>query len=94
MNLLTSTILIFLSVMEIRKGILVLRKNQEHVFLGIQFILFLMKILFLKKRIEIFNREYKKNIKSYATQSILVWSFVLISNIVSIWLATINKELF
>ncbi len=85
MNLLTSTILILFSLIEIRKGILVLRKNQIHVFLGVQLLLFLMKVFFLQKRIEIFNKEYKKNIRSYAIQSTLVWSFVLIFNFISLW---------
>ena len=94
MNLLTSAILILFSLIEIRKGVLVLRKNQIHVFLGVQLVLFLMKVFFLQKRIEIFSKEYKKNIRSYAIQSILVCSFVLIFNFISLWQATINKELF
>lgn len=94
MDLLISIVLILFSLIEIRKGILVLRKNQIHVFLGVQLVLCIMNVFFLKKRVEIFNKEYKKNIKSYAIQSILVWSFVLIFNFISLWLATINKELF
>jgi hypothetical protein len=94
MKLLTSTILILFSLIEIRKGILVLRKNQIHVFLGVQLVLFIMRAFFLQKRIEIFNKEYKKSIKQYAIQSTLVWSFVLIFNVISLWLAIIDKELF
>lgn len=75
-------------------GILVLQKNQMHVFLGVQLVLFIMKVFFLQKRIEIFNKEYNKNIRYYAIQSTLVWSFVFIFNITSLWLAIIDKELF
>lgn len=94
MDLIISIVLILFSLIEIRKGIFVLRKNQIHVFLGVQLVLFIMNVFFLKKRVEIFNKDYKKNIKSYAIQSILVWSFVFIFNFISLWLGIINKELF
>lgn len=94
MNLLESLMLILFSIIEIRKSVLVLRKNQMQVFLGVQIVLFIMKIFQFKKRIDVFNKEYKKKIRSYAIQSIIVWAFVFMFNLVRLWLAIIRKELF
>lgn len=94
MKLIFAIIIIPIAINEIRKSILVLRKNQKHVFLAFRIILSILLPFLPSKRINEINKEYNRRIKSYATQSILFWAFVLIYMIGDLVIAFITKTLF
>lgn len=94
MNFIVPVILIILSISEINKSLLVLRKNEKYVFLAFKVLMSIVFPFLSSKRISEIKKEYNKRIKSYATQSITFWVFVFIYNLVKLLIAVARKELF
>jgi hypothetical protein len=94
MNLIVPIICIPLSISEINKSFLVLRKNQKHIFLAFRVLLLMITPFLPAKRLIEINKEYYKKIETYAIQSLWFWIFVLIYNIIRLIVAIVMKELF
>jgi len=94
MNFILPIILILISVNEINKSVLVLRKKQKHIFLAFKILLSILTPFLPDKRINGIYKEYNKRIEEFAIQSLWFWIFVLIYNIIKLWIAIVMKDLF
>ena len=94
MNFILPIILILISASEINKSVLVLRKKQHHMFLAFKILLSILTPFLPTKRVNEINKEYNKRIESYAIQSLWFWIFVIIYNIIKLWIAIVMKDLF
>ena len=94
MNFILPIILILISVSEINKSVLVLRKKQKHIFLAFKILLSILTPFLPDKRINGIHKEYNKRIETYAIQSLWFWIFVLTYNIIKLWIAILKKDLF
>ncbi len=94
MNFILPIILILISVSEINKSVLVLRKKQKHIFLAFKILLSILTPFLPDKRINGIQKEYNKRIETYAIQSLWFWIFVLTYNIIKLWIAILKKDLF